>query len=340
MRRLLLVPVGVLLVVAAPAARARAGVSFGTIEEAPDVTHEKWRQSAEEAYKQGMEARAAGKKADAVKCLMRAYRIGRRMRIDSPYPQKAADVLTVLSKEGMRELDVARDLVGGEAPAAGVLELKRIMRTYLGLPPAKLAGALCRQLEKDPAFQARLRAEHLAEQLARARALEARAKTLAKARPSAGGSPAADEAANPDAVNETSDGDECPGASAPGSGGVATADVDRRPLTEAERRARRLDLLAEAHAIYNRVAEEGPGTDVGKEAEAARRRLEADARLMARIRRARAQEQARQWLGLGLNYMRAGHMDKARAWFRKVLDECPDTAQAREARGYLEGMSE
>jgi len=335
MHRLLVIPAAVLLVIGVPATSARAGVSFGTIEEAPEVTHEKWKKSAEEAYKQGMEARAAGKKADAVKFLMRAYQIGRRMRIESPYPQKAADALAVLSEEGIRELDVARDLISGEAPDAGLLELKRIMRTYLGLPPAKLAGALRRQLEKDPGFQARLRASHLAEQLARAKALEAKAAALAETPPDepaaagegeAGGG-ASQAAGEPDPPAETdSAARPSPGASAPGSDGAG-------------RRARRLDLLAEAHAIYVRVAEAGKGTDVGKQAEASRRRLEADADLMARIRRARLRDQARQWLSLGLNYMRAGRMDTARSWFEKVLAECPDTPQAREARGYLEGMT-
>lgn len=336
----------------------RTGIGIGTIEEDPAVTQEKWKRRAEEDYKTGMEARAAGKKAQAVKFLLRAFRIGRRMRIDSPYPQKAADALAVLSKEGTRELDVARDLAAGEAPRAGLLELKRITRTYLGLRPAKQAGALLRQLQADPAFQARLRAVELAGQLGRAEALETRAAALlaeADLDDTRGETPPEGEKAGGTGLGPAADvSGEAHGAKTEATGHsdstrssvVPTespwpkdADATDRTLTPAERRRRRLDLLAEAHALYVRLAEQGEGTDVGKKAGAARRRLEQDPRLMARIRRARLRDQAREWLGLATNYMRAGRIDKAREYFEKILAECPDTPPAREARGFLDGMT-
>jgi len=336
----------------------RTGIGIGTIEEDPAVTHEKWKRRAEEDYKTGMEARAAGKKAQAVKFLLRAFRIGRRMRIDSPYPQKAADALSELARDGLRELDVARDLAAGEAPHAGLLELKRITRTYLGLRPAKQAGALLRQLQADPAFQARLRAAELAEQLARAEALETRAAALpaeadlgdVKGDTSAEGEKAGGTGAEPAAgVSGEAQGAKTEAAGhsdPPGSSDGPTelpwpedAHAAHRTLTPAERRRRRLDLLAEAHALYARLAELGEGTDVGKKAAAARRRLEQDPRLMARIRRSRLRDQAREWLGLATNYMRAGRIEKAREYFEKILAECPDTPPAREARGFLDGMT-
>jgi tetratricopeptide (TPR) repeat protein len=337
---------------------------MGTIEEDPRVTHEKWKRKAEDDYKQGMEARAAGKKADAVKFLMRAFVIGRQYRIDSPYPQKAADALEELSKEGMRELDVARDLATGEAPEAGILELRRITRTYLGLPPARLAGSLLRQLEKDPRFQARIREAEFADQLDHARDLEAKAAALAQPaearqgtdkpdpEPATGESTGAETAVSggehgrtrPAGAPASSE----PSAEAAGQAdlpdgpplpeGVGALDLDERPLTPAERAARRLELLAEAHAIYARLAETAKGTEVAKKAEAARAALEEDADLMQRIRRARARDQAREWLSLGTNYMRAGRMDRAREFLEKILAECPDTPEAREARGFLNAM--
>jgi len=345
-RRALAILMGAAVVVLVWPVAGRAGIGIGTIEEDPRVTHEKWKRKAEEDYKTGIQARAAGKKAEAVKYLIRAYDIGRRMRIDSPYPQKAADALVELTREGLRELDVARDLVAGEAPQAGLLELKRITRTYLGLLPARQSGSLMRQLEGDAGFQARLRRGRLAEQLARAEALEARAAALAAAADldeSGEGKTDADgpHAAAGDAAAEAAGQKKTSGlpTEPPLPEGVDAADVRERPTTEAERRARRLDLLAEAHAIYARLAETGKGTEVGKKAGAARRRLEQDAGLMVRIRRARLRDQAREWLGLGTNYMRAGRMDKARAYFEKIVAECPDTPQARQARGYLEGMT-
>ena len=60
---------------------------------------------------------------------------------------------------------------------------------------------------------------------------------------------------------------------------------------------------------------------------------------MARIRRSRLRDQAREWLGLATNYMRAGRIEKAREYFEKILAECPDTPPAREARGFLDGMT-
>ena len=334
MTRLLLLATVVVIMMAGVTRPASAGVSMGTIEEHPEVTHDKWKRKAEEDYKQGMEARAAGKKADAVKFLLRAFAIGKRYRVQSPYPQKAADALEVLSKEGMRELAVARDLAGGEAPEAGMMELKRIARTYLGLPPAKLAGSHLRQLEKDPRFQARLREAGLADQLAHAASLEERAAGLApKARSDAA---EGDSAKTPD--GETAAFPDLP-TEPPLPEGVNAADVGTRPLSDEERAARRLDLLAEAHAIYVRVAKTGQGTPVGKQAQAARARLEQDKDLMGRIRAARAEDQAREWLGLGTNYMRAGRLEKARSFFEKILAECPKTPQAREAKGYLDGMA-
>ena len=340
----------------------RAGIGIGTIEEDPEVTHEKWKQKAKEDYKTGMEALAAGKKAQAVKFFMRAYAIGRRYRIDSPYPQKAADELAKLSEDGLRALDVARDLATGEAPRAGLVELKRIMRVYLGLPPAKQAGRLLRELESDPAFRARLRESELAEQLARAETLRTRAAALAAdadlddvrgAAPAEGQKAAETTPAPEPAAGEQGEEDGAapePAAEAAGHPnlprrpplpeGVAAAEVGQRSLTPAEREARRLDLLAEAHAIYARVAEAGKGTEVAAKAEAALRRLEKDPRLMARVRREQQRDQAREWFSLATNYMRAGRMDKAREFLKKILAECPDTPQAREARGYLDGMTE
>ncbi len=365
-RRILAMTLALVLSAAASAAGIRrggtvggAGVGIGTVEEDPEVTHEKWKRKAEEDYKTGMEALAAGKKGQAVKFLVRAYDIGRRYRIDSPYPQKAADELVKLAEAGTRELDVARDLVTGDAPRAGLLELKRITRTYLGLPPAKQAGSLLRQLQADPAFQARLRESQLAGQLARAETLETRAAALAAevdlddVRDNEGGE--GEEAAQtkpaesdpepaPEPAAEAAGQPDLSGSSALRTGpplpdGVDAADVAERSLSPSEREARRLDLLAEAHTIYARVAETGKGTEVGTNAEAARRRLEQDAELMARIRRARQQDKAREWLSLGTNYMRAGRMDKGRQFLEKVVAECPDTPEAREARGLLDGMT-
>ncbi|MBL7141055.1 MAG: hypothetical protein ISS74_09115 [Planctomycetes bacterium] len=339
----------------------RPGVSIGTIEEDPAVTHEKWKERAEEAYKQGMEARAAGNQAEAVKYLLRAYEIGRRLRIDSPYPQKAADELAVITQEGLRELAVAREFLAGDEPEAGLLELKRITRTYLGLPPAIQAGAQLRQLEQDPRFRARLREERLAEQLARAEALEAEAAALA-GKPEAAASnpppaePAAETAGDADPPTDpttpvgassgastpvSTGGEEMPDlhAEPPLPDGVSSAGVTDRSLTETERRERRLDCLVQAYEIYAFVAKSGEGTDVGKKAEAARLRLEQDADLMVRIRQARAEDQAQEWLSLGLNYLRAGRFDTARSYFEKIVAECPDTPQAREARGMLDGMA-
>jgi len=342
MHRLLAIAAVVLWGMGVPAASARAGISFGTVEEDPRLAEEKWKRKAEEDYKAGIQARAAGKKGRAVKCLMQAFRIGRRTRIDSPYPQKAADALEDLAREGLRELDVARDLVAGEAPRAGLLELKRIMRTYLGLPPARQAGTLLRQLQSDPAFQARLRQAQLAEQLDRAEALEARAAALAAQADVddlAEGEPGVSEPAEPTSTEADAANAEA-GNEPPLPKGVDAARVRDCPLTPAERAARRLELLAEAHALYARLAETAEGTEVGHKADAARRRLEQDSRLLARIRRAQTEDQAREWLGLGTNYMRAGRLDKAREYFEKVLAECPGTPQAREARGYLDDMSE
>jgi len=311
------------LLAAAPA--VRAAVSWGTIEEPPEVTHAKWKQKAEDDYKEGMKARAAGDTANAVRILLNVYGYG-RMRIDSPYPQKAADELKVITEEGMKDLAVARQLVSGEAPAAGVQELKRLTRTYFGLPPAKIAGTLLRQLEADPRFQGTLKAERLSEDLDRAQALEAEAEALAKPPAPAAPAPAASAAESPQTA---------PAAADPKPQPAGAVTVSTRDLTGPERRAACLERLVAAYELYGRIAQQGPETEPGKKAIAARQRLDQDADLAARIKQAQARQQAREWLGLAQNYFRAGRIDLANEYCRKVIAEFPGTPEAAEARALM-----
>jgi len=158
----------------AAAGPLRAGVGIGTIEEDPEVRKAMIRQKVEENYKEGMKARAAGDLATAVKFLKWAA----TTRCDTQFPELAFNELKVIAEEGKKELEVARQLVSGEDPAAGLGELKRIARIYFGLGVAKDAGALALQLESDPAFQARMKAGRLLEELKKAEALESQAEAL------------------------------------------------------------------------------------------------------------------------------------------------------------------
>ena len=158
----------------AAAGPLRADVSIGTIEEDPEVRKAKVRQQVEGWYKDGVKARAAGNLADAVKFLKWAA----TTRCDTEYPELAFNELKAISDDAKKELEVARQLVSGEDPAAGLGELKRIARIYFGLGVAKDAGALALQLESDPAFQARMKAGRLEEELKKAGALEAQAEAL------------------------------------------------------------------------------------------------------------------------------------------------------------------
>jgi tetratricopeptide (TPR) repeat protein len=158
----------------AAAGPLRAGVSMGTIEEDPEVRKAKVRQQVEGWYKDGVKARAAGNLADAVKFLKWAA----TTRCDTEYPELAFNELKAISDDVKKELEVARQLVSGEDPAAGLGELKRIARIYFGLGVAKDAGALAGQLESDPVFQARMKTGRLLEELKKAEALEAQAEAL------------------------------------------------------------------------------------------------------------------------------------------------------------------
>jgi tetratricopeptide (TPR) repeat protein len=181
----------IILLLAAPA--ARGGVSMGTIEEDPQVTRDKYKKKIEEDYREGMKARASGDIETAVRLLLRCAQNG-GMRTGSEYPEMAFNELTVIVEQARKELDVARQFISGEDPAAGMAELKRIMRTYSGLGPAKDAGTFLRQLESDQNFQATLKAGRLAEDLKKAEALEAQAEAIlhppAPEKPAAEGDPA------------------------------------------------------------------------------------------------------------------------------------------------------
>ena len=109
-------------------------------------------------------------------------------------------------------------------------------------------------------------------------------------------------------------------------------------MTEAERAAARLDRLMEAYEIYGRVAQLGGDTDVGKQAAAARTRLEADAGLMVRIQALQVERKARQYLSLADGYFKSNRFDLARQYCMKIIEECPKTPQAADAKALMEHM--
>jgi len=320
-----------LMALVAPAP-ARAAVGMGTIEESPTAARERWREKAEADYKEGMKARAAGDQKNAVRFLLRVAKMG-RMRMDSEYPQLAFNELKVIGEEARKEMAVARDLISGEDPAAGVMELQRIMRTYLGLGQAKEAGALLRQLEGDPKFQAALRAAQLQEELDKAADLEEEAEAVLKP---ADPDPPLPADADPPAAPKTKLPTTPP--PPPNPEGVKVAAVKTKELSEKERRAARVAKLAEAYDIYCRIAKQGTGTEPGKKADEARQRLEKDVDLLARIKQAQLEGQAKAWLSLANNYYRAGRFESAREYCKKILAECPETPQAVDAKVLLKGI--
>ena len=97
----------------------RAGIGMGNIEEDPETRKAKVRQQVEGWYKDGMKARAAGNLADAVKFLLWAA----KTRCDTEYPELAFNELKVISEDAKKELEVARQLAGGEDPAAYIRKL-------------------------------------------------------------------------------------------------------------------------------------------------------------------------------------------------------------------------
>jgi tetratricopeptide (TPR) repeat protein len=304
----------------AAAGPLRAGVGMGTIEEDQETRKAKIRQQVEDWYKAGMKARAAGNMADAVKNLIWAA----KTRCDTDIPELAFKELEVISADAKKELDVARQLAGGEEPAAGLDELKRITRVYMGLGVAKDSGALMRQLEADPSFQAKLRSGRLTVELKKAEALEVQAEAIVK--PPAAEKPPAEKPPAPDVPQ------------AGKTPGVIAAAVKSREMTEAERKVARMDLLGQAYEIYGRIAQQGGDTDPGRKAAAARSRLEKDAELVARIKAVDADAKARSLMKLADGYFGAGRLDLARQYCTKVIAEYPQSQQAADARALLARM--
>ena len=308
---------------------ARAAIGMGTIEEDPAVVKQRWLDKAEEDYKEGMKARAAGDTANAVRFLLRVADTEKR-RLGSPFAPKAFDELKAICEEGRKELQVARQFIAGEDPAAGLSELKRILRVYLGLWPAKEAGTLMRQLEGDAQFQATLKAGRLTEDLKKAEALEAQAAALLNP-------PKPEAEKKPEAKPDPSKLPTVPPAP-PKPEGVGAATVRPRELTEKERQAARIDRLLEAYDLYGRLVAQGADTEPGKKAAEARARLEKDADLMARLDQAKTERKAKELLSLAENYFRAGRFDSAREYCRKLLAAYPQTPQAADAKMLLERL--
>jgi tetratricopeptide (TPR) repeat protein len=302
-------------VILAAAGPLRAGIGMGTIEEDPETRKAKVRQQVEGWYKDGMKARAAGNLSDAVKFLKWAA----STRCDTEFPELAFNELKAISEDAKKELEVARQLAGGEDPAVGLDELKRITRIYSGLGVAKDAGALARQLEADPSFQAKVKAGRLAGDLKKAEALEAQAEAIVR--------PPATE--KPPAV------DPAPAGKAPG---VITAAVKPKEMTEAERKIARLDLLGQAYEAYGRIAQQGGETEPGRKAADARTRLEKDAELVARIKAVDADTKARALMKMADGYFAAGRTDLARRQCMKVISDFPQSQQAADARALLARM--
>jgi tetratricopeptide (TPR) repeat protein len=280
------------------------GIGMGIIPDDPEVQHAAYRKKAEDDYNAGLKAKAAGDLETAVRLLSGVVELS-KMRIDSPYPEKAYAELEVIEAQAKQELAVARSLVAGTDPAAGLGELKRIVRVYFGLPTAKVAGTLVRQLEADPAFQASLRAARLTVEVKRAETLETQAAALLEP-------------------------------PAPPSPDVKTPPA--KVLSEQERQAARLAKLLEAYEIYGRVVEQGAGTDPAKTAAASRTRLEQDKDLMVLLKQVQAERKAREWLGLANAYFKAGSNDRAREFCQKILSECPQSPQAADAKALLDQM--
>jgi hypothetical protein len=288
-----------------------------------------------------MKAKAEGHIDTAVRLLI----LCAKTRCDTEYPELAFKELQVLHEQARQELEVARQLVGGEDPAAGLGELKRIVRTYYGLGPAKDAGLLQRQLEADPVFQARLKSGRLGEELKKAEALEAQAEAVAK--PPEKPNPAAPAAKTPataEGVRSPNDtrlltpsatAVDPPPARPPG---VSAATVTQTPMNEAQRRTARLGLLMDAYEIYGRIAQTGGDTAPAKKAAEARARLEKNAELMAMIKQVQAERKARELMSLADGYFRAGRLDLARQHCQKVVSEFPGTQQAADAKALLERM--
>jgi len=322
MRRTALLGALAALALAAPAARlgAQFGVNMGTIEEDPKFTHEKLKQKAEADYKEGMKARGAGSTEEAVRILIRVAKM--ETQIDSPYPEKAFNELKTIVEEAQKELQVARQLIAGEDPVAGMGELKRITRTYMGLWPAKEAGALMRLLDADPQFQATLRAGRLAEELKKAEAVEAQAEAILNPPKAEPQEPAKSVLPGPPPP--------------PKPEGVSAVSVRPKERSEPERRAARLERLLVAYEAYGRIVQQGADTEPGKKAADARTRLEKDADFMARLREAQAERKARELLSLAEGYFRSGRFDSAREYCKKILAEFPKTPQATDARMILE----
>ena len=328
------------LAVLAWAGRARAGVSMGTIEESEEVKHAKAKEQAEAYYKDGMQALAEGNVERAVQRLLWVAKMG-RMRIDSPYPEQAFEQLKILADQGAKDLAVARELVAGEDHAAGVKELRRITRVYLGLAPAKEAGRLLRELEKDPAFREAVLAQGLAEDLEKARALEAEAEAILH--PPAAGAPESEpQSAEPLAPES----EPRPVATGDSTGRTGSGDVEAggpapeppKELTPEERQAKRLEKLVEAYALYDRIVRQGGKTEPAKAAAEAIERLRKDAAVAERLAKVEAERQAREWMGMATNYFKAGRFDLARQYSEKVIASYPNAPEAEEARDLLEAL--
>jgi pentatricopeptide repeat protein len=107
-------------------------------------------------------------------------------------------------------------------------------------------------------------------------------------------------------------------------------------VTDAERRAARLDLLAQAYEIYGRIVQQGGETEPGRMAAEARARLEKDADLVARVKAAETDRKVRAMMSLADGYFRAGRFDLARQYYAQIISEFPRSQQAADAKGMLE----
>ncbi len=120
-------------------------------------------------------------------------------------------------------------------------------------------------------------------------------------------------------------------------------DASRKLLAEwaaesAFEKAERLfedESYVRAFAAFEKVVRKYPHTAYGKKARTRVEAIRSDPRLMARIREIEMRQKCESWLQTARTLAAEGKLDEARKYYRRILDEHPDSDWAAEAKAEL-----
>lgn len=125
----------------------------------------------------------------------------------------------------------------------------------------------------------------------------------------------------------------------PVKGGGLAAKSGKKALAAAHRLLKDKKYV-EAYRAFERLAKDFADTTTGGKARKQMDAMRADPQIMKVVRDSQAAKKCENWLDIARGLAGSGRHEKAREYYRRVIDEYPDTTFAETARHELDQLAE